>query len=210
MTSRMTPRMLLPPDPQRPGAPLLPGGAAGLALARGRVHEGCGMARRTLAAFLMGRDETTPILWILPAWAPERPMPDGLRTWANPARLILVAARRPEDMLWAAEEALRAGVMPLVIADLPEAPALTPVRRLQLAAEAGAAAVPALPPLGLMLTPGDGGAAGADSRWRLDPRPGGGWRLARLRARRDPPAAWDLRPSDGGIAATPAASDAPA
>lgn len=210
MNPRMTPRMLLPPDPQRPGAPLLPGGVAGLTLARGRVHEGCGPARRTLAAFLMGREATTPALWILPAWAPERPMPDGLLAWADPARLILVAARRPEDMLWAAEEALRSGAIPLVIADLLEAPALTPVRRLQLAAEAGAEAAPALPPLGLLLTPGEGGAAGTDSRWHLAQIPGGGWRLARLRARRDPPATWDLRQTDGGMAATPAMAEAPA
>jgi protein ImuA len=207
--------MLLPPDPLRPGASLLPGGAAGLTLARGRVHEGCGPARRTLAAFLMGRAAATPVLWILPAWVPERPMPDGLLAWADPARLILVAARRPEDMLWAAEEALRSGAVPLVIADLLDAPALTPVRRLQLAAEAGAGAgagagaAPALPPLGLLLTPGEGGAAGTDSRWHLAQAPGGGWRLTRLRARRDPPASWTLRSTDEGITATPALADAP-
>lgn len=210
----MTPRMLLPPDPLRPGAPLLPGAAAGLTLARGRVHEGCGPARRTLAAFLMGREAATPVLWILPGWVPERPMPDGLLAWANPARLILVAARRPEDMLWAAEEALRSGAVPLVIADLLDPPALTPVRRLQLAAEAGAetvaGAASAPPPLGLLLTPGEGGAAGADSRWHLAQAPGGGWRLARLRARRDPPAAWDLSPAPEGLTVTPALAEAPA
>jgi protein ImuA len=85
-------------------------------------------------------------------------------------------------------------------------PGLTPVRRLNLAAEAGAEAAHhagrGIVPLGLMLTPGDGGAAGAESRWRMRPLPSGStlleesgpvWHLARERARGAPPAEWRLR-----------------
>ncbi|MDT8854107.1 hypothetical protein RNZ50_03470 [Paracoccaceae bacterium Fryx2] len=180
------------PRPMQP----LPGG---LGLARGRVHEFCGMARRTLAAMVLA-ESSGPVIWIGPGWQAERLFPDGLRRFADPGRLIFATARRPEDLLWSMEEALRSGAAPLVLADLTAPPGLTPVRRLQLACEAGAEAArragrPA--PLGLMLTPGGGGAAGVDSRWALAPAPEGAWRLDRLRARTDPPASWHLAEDAG-------------
>ncbi len=187
-----------------------------LALARGRVHEFCGPARRTLAAMLMGECSGT-VIWIGAAWIPERLYAPGLCEFAEPSRIIFAMARRPEDLMWSAEECLRSGAAPLVIADLPGIPSLTPVRRLHLAAETGADAAQGRrpPPLGIVLTPGEGGAQGIESRWRLDPAPsigpnlaleGGvpGWRLQRLRARTDPVAAWTMyRPRYGQPSLTP-------
>ncbi len=198
----MLPPMLpprLPPtlDPRRSAeTPLLPGSAGGLVLAADRVHEVCGPARRTLAAMTAGAGTAGPVVWIAPAWQPERLCPDGLSAFLDPGRLILATARQPVDLLWAAEEALRSGAVAAVVADLPEVPGLTAMRRLQLAAEAGAAARPqgAGSGLGLVLTPGTGGAAGAETRWSLAQAPGGGWRLSRLRARLHPPAVWTLGP----------------
>ncbi len=200
----------------RPRAPLpfladgAADGGAGLGLARGRVHEFCGPARRTLA-LLAARGAEGPVLWIAAAWQPERLNPDGIRPLIEPGRLIFASPRRAEDLLWCLEEALRAGAVPIVVGDLPEPPGLTPVRRLQLAAEQGAAEG-RVAPLGLILTPGEGGAQGAESRWHLAPRhgpgqagvPGAGaeadasrWRLERRRARTDPPAAWALTARTG-------------
>jgi protein ImuA len=119
------------------------------------------------------------------------------------------------------EEALRAGVVPLVVAELPEAPALTPVRRLNLAAEAGAERARhggLEAPLGLLLTPGDGGAAGAESRWHMAPLPSapaaaaGGprhWRLERRRARMAPPAGWTMTEAGRGQLTLAAPPDQP-
>jgi len=192
----------------RPLQPLPGGPAQGLALLRGRVHEICGPARVALAAMVMERCEG-PVLWIFPGWLAERIYPDGLSEFANPGRLIMACARRPEDILWAAEEGLRSGAAPLVVAELPQPPALTPVRRLHLAAEAGATAAHhwrRIAPLGLLLTPGDGGAQGAESRWHMDVAPSGStllerrqaWTLSRRRARDAPPADWHLRRDDAG------------
>jgi protein ImuA len=175
----------------RPSVPLL----GRFPLAAGRAHEACGPARRRLALWLMAATKG-PVMWIRPAWHPDRLHMAGVRVEADPGRLIFVEPVRAEDLLWSAEEALRAGVVPLVVADLTDPPGLTPVRRLHLAAEAGAERT-GRAPLALLLAPGDGGAAGVETRWRLDPAhespEAEGWRLARLRAREAPPGAWRVR-----------------
>jgi protein ImuA len=184
----------------RPAQTLL----APLTLARGRVHEFCGPARVTLAAFLL-RETTGAVIWAYPGWQAERLFPDGLLRHADPGRIVLAAARRPEDLLWTMEEALRSGAAPLVVAELAAPPALTPVRRLHLAAEAGAAAAAhagRAAPLGLLLTPGAGGAAGVESRWQLTSCHDGStarWRLARLRARAEPPKDWLIGETNGRL-----------
>lgn len=182
-------------------------------LAQGRVHECCGPARRTFALWLAGRT-TGPVLWILPEWTPDRLNPDGMLPFADPARFLFVEARRAEDLLWCMEEALRAGAVPLVVADLPGPPALTPVRRMHLAAETGGMSGP--PPLGLLLTPGDGGAQGVESRWHMAPAHAARarrWRLERRRARTLPPKVWtatQTRPRAGlNLAPADQAHDAP-
>jgi protein ImuA len=175
-----------------------------------------------LAALVMARS-SGPVVWGRPGWAAERLNAAGLQPLADPARLILVHADRDDGLLWAMEETLRSGAVPLVIAELTAPPALTPIRRLHLAAEAGAAAArrnDRLPPLGLVLLPGSGGAQGVESRWHLAPAPSrtllwpdeDGWTLTRLRARLAPMARWSLRRINGGGEAleTEPMSDPPA
>ena len=175
--------------------------AGPLALAPGRLHEGCGPARHTWAMLVAGA-LSGPVLWIAPAWATDRPDPCGIAPWAEPGRLIFVAAHHRTDLLWCMEEALRSGAVPLVVADLPVPPGLTPVRRLHLAAEEGGTRA-ARPPLGLILTPGEGGAPGVESRWHMAPDHAAHadrWHLARRRDRSAPPAAWHLSGHPGAWA----------
>ena len=132
--------------------------------------------------------------------------PEGMIKMADPARFLFATPKRPEDLLWTMEEVLRAGLAPLVVADLPDPPGLTAVRRLHLAAETGAAEGNCTP-LGLLLTPGTGGAPGVETRWSLAPTHGTGrqegWRLARLRARMQPEKTWNLKGGKAGPAIDP-------
>ncbi|MGG7643668.1 ImuA family protein [Rhodovulum sp. YNF3179] len=173
----------------RPGMRFLDGPE----LAPGRVHEFCGPARRTLA-LMLARETSGPILWIRPAWAPDSLNPEGMVALVDPARLIEATPKRAEDLLWCMEETLRSGMIALAVVELPEPPGLTPVRRLHLAAETGAAEGHGTP-TGVLLIPGAGGAPGVESRWHLAPRHAEDvslWRLERRRARTAPPRAWTV------------------
>ena len=162
-----------------------------------RLHEACGPARHSLASLLIGATRG-PVLWITPAWGLDRLNPEGACPLTGPEngpeRLLFATPQRREDLLWCMEEALRSGATPLVVADLPGLPGLTPVRRLHLAAEEGGSRA-AQPPLGLILTPGEGGAPGVQSRWHMPPAHlphADRWHLARRRDRSAPPADWHL------------------
>ena len=183
-----------------------------LTLDLARVHEICGGARRTLTLQIAAATRG-PVFWISPMWRGDRLFAEGVVQFIDPARLVFVTPKRVEDLLWSMEECLRSGAMPLVVADLPEPPGLTPVRRLHLAAETGAAEGQC-PPLGLLLTPGAGGAQGVESRWHMAARHQPGteaWQLDRTRARTAAQHSWTLhRTARGDIALADPTQSAPA
>ncbi|MFO1208612.1 MAG: hypothetical protein U1E40_05230 [Amaricoccus sp.] len=176
--------------------------APGAGIARARAHEVTGPARAAFALAAAAR-LAGPVLWLQPVWETERPTGDGLRAFLDPGRVIFGRPDTVADLFWAAEEALRTGLVPLVVAATPEVPGLTAVRRLHLAAETGAACGAA--PLLLLLTPDPGGAPGVETRWHMAPAPGwargGGprWRLARPRARMAPEARWEATLQGGRL-----------
>lgn len=173
-----------------PALPLL-ADAPELCLTQGRVHEACGPSRRTLALWAAAQTQG-PVLWISLAWEKDRLASDGVHPLVDPARLLFVTPRRGEDLLWTVEEVLRSGAIALVVADMPDLPGLTQIRRMHLAAETGAQTGQHLP-TGLLLTPGQGGAPGVETRWQMAPRHRKGqdfWQLERLRARTAPRKSW--------------------
>jgi protein ImuA len=172
-----------------------------LRLRYGRVHEACGTARHRFALWIVAQT-SGPVLWIGPAWGTDRLNACGLAEVIDPARLVFVSPRRAEDVLWSMEESLRSGAVALAVGDVPGLPGLTHVRRMHLAAETGGQGRRAAP-IGLLLTPGQGGAQGVESRWSLDPAhgpKGTAWQLERLRARTAPRKSWRIahRPDTTG------------
>jgi len=101
----------------------------------GRIapHDGAALG---FAAYLIGRFGPGTILWCRqPSGAIDAPpYAPALSAWFDPARLLMVTARREEDLFWAMEEGLRA---PGITTVLGETRAADPTagRRLSLAAE---------------------------------------------------------------------------
>lgn len=86
----------------------------------------------------LGQEDAQWLAWIAPPYFPEAPT---LTAHNIPlARSLLIQPRAPADQLWALEKALRSGTCNAVIAWPPPSDIRTQ-RRLQLAAEAGGAAV---------------------------------------------------------------------
>jgi protein ImuA len=107
----------------------------------GRVaaHDGAALG---FTAFLLGRLGPGTLLWCRQPWGADAPpYAPALAAWIDPARLLMVAARREEDLFWAMEEGLRT---PSIAAVIGETRAADPTagRRLSLAAEKNG--VPAL------------------------------------------------------------------
>ena len=183
----------------------------GVHLTLRRVHEACGPNRRSLA-MMIAQKMKGPIFWVTPEWNTDHLHADGMISFINPGRMTFITPKRTEDILWIVEEVLRSGAVPLVIADLSGLPALTPVRRLHLAAETGLTEGTS-PPLGLLLTPGNGGAPGVESRWHLAARHQGTddiWQLNRIRSRSAPPSSWRLSHQAGHYALCPLSTIKPA
>ena len=88
--------------------------------------------------------------------------PMGLQRYCDPHRVLIGKCNDAADVLAATEEALRSGVVSLVIAELTQPLSLTAGRRLQLAAEAGAAT-------GLMIVRDGMGSNATQTRWQVSP-----------------------------------------
>ncbi len=198
-----------------PDAPAMQPLAQILRLSPGRTHELCGPARQVLAAWVMAQHPAgTPVIWIRPSWKGDRLHPHALCDWTSPEGLIIVETPRDSEALGCAEEALRSGAVALMVVELGGPLALTPLRRLHLAAQIGLerrrVRAHDSTVLGLVLTPEDGGSAGVESRWHLAPCPAPppvngasiqpAWVLQRLRARTLPPATWTLHKPSGQAA----------
>jgi protein ImuA len=114
----------------------LPGG--GLAL--GAVHEILGAdgdeedgaAAAGFIAGILARLGNRPVLWCLKR--PDLYGPGLLAHGLDPARLVLVIAKRDDEILWAMEEGLRAPGLAAVVGEVGRLP-MVAGRRLQLAAE---------------------------------------------------------------------------
>ncbi len=101
-------------------------------------------------------------IWFVEDWMHESVNPLGLQVHCDPHQVLVGKCRNATDVLAATEEALRSGVVSLVIAELTQSLSLTAGRRLQLAAEAGGST-------GLMIVRDGMGSNATQTRWQVSP-----------------------------------------
>lgn len=155
-------------------------------IAPARVHEATGAGRLAFALALAGRLEGA-VLWVQDARVRDGLYAPGVAAFIDPARLVLARPTGALPVLQVAEEALRSGAAPLVVAELAEAPDLTASRRLQLAAGTGGGRGLCLVPEGRLRT------NAAETRWRCEPVPGSGQRWEIVKNKRGRLASWEVR-----------------
>lgn len=136
--------------------------SGGVRLRKGRMHEVSG-AGADMFAVLAAAAQGQPVLWIGLNRDIVTLNPTGLQAWIKVEDLILVEAVSRGELLWAADQALRASGGFCVILDMPDTLSLKESRRLQLAAEQGGG-------IGLLLLRGPASTSAAQTRWDCQPR----------------------------------------
>ena len=126
---------------------------AGVRLRKGRMHEVSG-ASADMFAIQVAAAQDQPVLWIGLRRDIVTLNPTGLQAWLKVEDLILVEAVSRGELLWAADQALRASGGFCVILDMPDTLSLKESRRLQLAAEQGGG-------IGLLLLRGPASTSGS-------------------------------------------------
>jgi protein ImuA len=176
-------------------------------LPRGCLHEVAGTvddgAALGFCTALAGRlAAERPVLWCQPDFDLYAP---GLAALGlDPARLVVVTARRPADRLWAMEEGLRCQALAAAVIELDDLD-ITAGRRLQLAAEASGVTGVVLHPDGLRTAT----ASVAVTRWTVTSSAGHGvhrskwlgpscWQVELRRCRGGRPGRWLIEWTEGG------------
>ena len=132
-----------------------------ISLRKGRVHEVMGAGADLFAAVAAG-EQGQSILWMGLHRDLASLCPTGLQAYLRVEDLILVEAVSRGELLWAADQALRAEGGFCVIVEMPDRLSLKESRRLQLAAEQGGG-------LGLVVLRGGAGSSAAQTRWDCAP-----------------------------------------
>jgi len=130
-------------------------------LRKSRAHEVTGPTALSFAAIACGYGGKGA-MWIVESWQQETLNPVGLAPFCDPAKVVLVRADSPIDVLAASEEALRSGALSTVVAELTKPLGLTAGRRLQLAAETGKTT-------GVFIISDGTGSNATETRWRCSP-----------------------------------------
>ncbi|MGR3761746.1 ImuA family protein [Roseobacteraceae bacterium NS-SX3] len=130
-------------------------------LRKGRAHEVSGPGAYVFA-FSLAALTGGQVLLVRESWRPDQVHPPGLSGFFDPRGLLFAAAKDQTEVLAVAEDALRSGAVPLVVAELSKPLTLTTGRRLQLAASEGGAIALAVIPEGM-------GSNAAETRWHCAP-----------------------------------------
>ncbi len=156
-------------------------------LAKGRVHEATGDSSDMFAILTASR-LSGPIIWIGLTRNIGSLAPTALQDFIDPARVILTEGISRSEVLWAAEQALRATCAECVVVEMSSGPNLRESRRLQIAAEEGGG-------VGIILIHGRAHTSACETRWQCNASNAGenSWVWALTKNRKGELGAWQAR-----------------
>ena len=140
----------------------------GLFLRRGSVHQIAGPSR-FIFALVIARNIKNHITWIRRKESTMSLYPDGLASWVDVNKFILVDTITEQESIWVMEEFLKSDVSELVVCELCEPIKYSNLRRIILSFKSIAEEKNKTLPIVLLVSSFQSKIIGVESRWYMKP-----------------------------------------
>ena len=140
----------------------------GLFLKRGGVHQVSGPSR-FIFALIIARNIKNYITWIREKECTNSLYPDGLTSWVDTNKFILVDTMTSQESTWAIEEFLKSGVSELLVCELDKPIQYSSLRRIILSFKNVEEEKDSTFPIILLISSFQNKIIGVESRWYMKP-----------------------------------------
>ena len=140
----------------------------GLFLKRGGVHQVSGPSR-FIFALIIARNIKNYITWIREKECTNSLYPDGLTSWVDINKFILVDSITSQESTWVMEEFLKSGVSELLVCELHKPIQYSSLRRIILSFKNVAEEKDSTLPIILLVSSFENKVTGVESRWYMKP-----------------------------------------
>ena len=140
----------------------------GLFLKRGSVHQIAGPSR-FIFALMIARNIKSYITWIRGKEGVVSLYPDGIISWVDINKFILVDSMKSQESMWVIEEFLKSGVSELLVCELHKPIQYSSIRRIILSFKNVAEEKDSNLPIILLISSFQNKITGVESRWYMKP-----------------------------------------
>ena len=140
----------------------------GLFLKRGSIHQVAGPSR-FIFALIIARNIKNYITWIREKDCANSLYPDGLTSWVDINKFILVNSITSQESIWVMEEFLKSGVSELLVCELDKPIQYSSLRRIILSFKNVAEEKDSTLPIILLVSSFENKVTGVESRWYMKP-----------------------------------------
>ena len=140
----------------------------GLFLKRGSIHQVAGPSR-FIFALIIARNIKNYITWIREKECTNSLYPDGLTSWVDINKFILVDSVTSQESAWIMEEFLKSDVSELLVCELDKPIQYSSLRRITLSFKNVAEKKDSTLPIILLVSSSDKKVTGVESRWYMKP-----------------------------------------
>ena len=140
----------------------------GLFLKRGSIHQIAGPSR-FIFALIIARNIKSYVTWIRRKECTVSLYPDGLTSWVDTNKFILVDTMTSQESTWVIEEFLKSGVSELLVCELHKPIQYSSLRRIILSLKNAAEERYSTLPIILLVSSSQNKIIGVESRWYMKP-----------------------------------------